>query len=191
MERDLIAREPMATEICARVQIEKPSRKLLRDDLSAFQFAHVLADAGFFSDAVRIVAHVLTPRNAVWWAIQCARQNPIPEPEPELEVALRAAEKWVTEMSEEARYAARPAAENAGFDTAAGCAAMAAFTSGPSLAPADQPPIPPDPTLPAQLVTGSIIVSSLLPNPTQAPARYRKFIDQGIQLYRDSTGGSA
>jgi hypothetical protein len=178
---------PTAADIAARVPIEKLSRRLLRDGMSAIEFARVLADANQFGDAIRVVAHLLPPREAVWWACQCARQNPAPDPEPEQEIALAAAEKWVTEMSEESRYAAKPVAEAAGFGTAAGCVAMAAFTSGGSMGPPDQQEIPPDPSLTPQLVTGSITVSSLLPNPTGAPERFRSFLSQGIELYYNTS----
>ena len=48
---------------------------------------------------------------------------------------LAAAEAWVADPTEENRRAALPAAEAAGYGTAAGCAAASAFRSGGSLGP--------------------------------------------------------
>ncbi len=172
----------MASDLCERIQIEKRSRALLRDDLTGLQFVQALAEAGQFIDAVRILAFLLPGREGVWWGIQCARQNPPANAEPEFEAALAAAEKWVLEMSEEARYAAQGAAESAGLGTAAGCAAMAAFANGNSLAPPDQAAVPPQPALASELVAGSILASALPPDPAQAPERFQTFLQQGIEL---------
>jgi hypothetical protein len=139
--------EPLASDLCESIQIEKPSRALLRDDLTALQFIEILAQAGQFRDAVRVLAFLLPAREAVWWGLQCARQNPPENSEPEFDAALAAAETWVIEMTEEARYAAQITAESAGMGTAAGCVAMAAFASGNSLAPPDQAAVPPEPAL--------------------------------------------
>ena len=176
--------ELMATDLCERIQIEKHSRAFLRDDLTALEFVHALADADQFKDAARILAFILPAREGIWWGIQCARQNLPEHAEPEFNAALAAAEKWVLEMSEEARYAAQVAAESAGLGTAAGCVAMAAFASGNSLAPPGQEAVPPEPALASELVAGSILASALPPNPAQASERYRTFLHQGIEMIR-------
>jgi hypothetical protein len=176
---------PMATELCSHVQVEKPARKLLSDEQTALDYIAVLIEHGHFSDATRLVAHLLPPREAVWWACQCARQAAEPTPAAEWKSALDAAEKWVTELSEESRRAAQSAAHEAGLNTAAGCAAMAAFATG-SMAPPDAPQVPTAPHLTAEVVAGSILVSSLSPKPTEAPPKYRTFLAQGIELYRST-----
>src|SRR5436190_19964842 len=104
---------PMAAEICSHVLVEKPARKLLRHDQTALDYIDVLTEHGHFGDATRIVAHLLPPREAVWWACQCARQAADPSPPPEWSAALEAAEKWVTDLSEESRRAAQKAAQEA------------------------------------------------------------------------------
>ena len=178
---------PMAATVCNQVHLEKASRKLLRDDLTAIAFINLLADNGSFGDAVRVLAHLLPQRESVWWACLCARQVPLPDPQPELDAALQAAEMWVTEMTEESRRAAGDAAKEAEVSTAAGCAANAAFATSGSIAPLDAQPVSPPPGLPAQYVAASILVSALSPNPTDAPQKYRIFLNQGIELYRTIT----
>lgn len=181
---------PKAIEVCQYVQLEKPARKLAREDLSAIEFVGILAEHGHFSDAVRVVAHLLPPRESVWWACQCARQAAVPDPQPEWTAGVVAAERWVTELTEESRRAAGVAAYEAELNTAAGCAAMAAFGSGGSLTPPDAPLVPPGQYLTAQLVTGSITVSALSPDPREAPGKYRTFLDQGLELYRSTVAAA-
>ena len=181
---------PPASELCAGIHLEKPARKLLREEQNAVEFIRELSAAEHFPDAVRVLAHLLPKREAIWWACQCARQSPVPDAPPESGAALEAAEKWVTELTEEARRNAGALGQEAGYSTAAGCAAMAAFASSGSFAPPDAPPVPAAPHLSAQFVAASIMVSSLSPNPVEAPDKYRLFIDQGLELYRNLASGS-
>lgn len=174
-----------AAEVCKHVPLDRSIRKLLRDGMTAFEFIELLEKEGHFSEAVRIVAFMLPVRESVWWACQCARQAPLVDAPPEVERALQAAEKWVAEMTEEDRVAAGKAGTEVDLSTAAGLAAMAAFSSGGNIAPADAPrPIPAPPELAAQYVSGSILVSALLPKPSEAPSKYRTFLQQGVDLYK-------
>jgi uncharacterized protein DUF6931 len=177
--------QPKAAEVCKHVPLDRPIRKLLRDGMTAFEFIEMLEKEGHFSDAVRVVAFMLPVRESVWWACQCARQAPLADAPPEVESALQAAEKWVAEMTEEARVVAGTAGAEVELSTAAGLAAMAAFSSGGNIAPADAPrPIAAPPDLAAQYVSGSILVSALLPKPIEAPGKYRTFLRQGLDLYK-------
>jgi len=178
---------PGAADICSRVRLEKPARKLLREDQTALQYIDLLTQQGHFSDATRVVAHLLPPREAVWWACQCARQAAEPAPPPEWNAALEAAEKWVTDLSDESRRAGEKAAQEAGLNTSAGCAALAAFATG-SMSPPGGVQIPPAPHVTPEIVAGSILISSLSPNPAEAPDKYRTFLKQGVELYLTTLG---
>src|SRR5262245_44734732 len=85
--------------------------------------------------AVRLLAEALPKREAVWWACQCVRHAGGPELATLAVAALRAAEQWAADPSEDNRRAAYTAAQPVGFGTPAGCAALAAFLSGGSLGP--------------------------------------------------------
>ncbi len=175
---------PVAIEVCRDVPLEKAARQLLRPDLSAEEYVAILSDAGHMNDATRVLARMLPKRESVWWACQCARQAPLLDAPPEVKTALLLAEKWVAEMTEESRLAAGAAAEAAEIGTATGCAAMGAFVSSGSLTPPGAPPLAPPPGLTAQYVTASILITALSPNPEQAPAKYRTYLAQGIELFR-------
>src|ERR1051326_6159110 len=108
---------------------------LLRDGQPPREFLNLLVEKALFPDAVRFLAHALPKREAVWWACLCAGQVFATEAPAKMTAALRAAEQWVEEPSEDHRRAALPAAEVAEFGTPGGCAALAAFWSGGSLGP--------------------------------------------------------
>ncbi len=113
-------------------------------DQAPRSFLDALIEAGEFPDAVRFLAHALPKREAVWWACLCAREAAGADPPEPVAAALRAAEAWVADPSEENRRAA--VARGRGGRAAAppaGCAAAAAFWSGGSLGPARRPGRPP------------------------------------------------
>ena len=173
-----------AADVCKNVPFDRGIRKLMRDEMSAIEFVKVLEKEEHFNEAVRVVAAMLPVREGVWWACQSARQSPPTEPSAEVDTALQAAEKWVTEMTEEARMSAHHAALALEPTTAASLAAMAAFSSSGNIAPPDAPhPVAAPPELSAQYVAASILVSALLPDPREAPGRFRTFLQQGLDLH--------
>ena len=172
----------MAAEVCKHFPLGEEAKKLLRDGLTPAQFLDILMDKQQFPDAVRFLAHALPKREAVWWACLCGRAVAGPNPPPQIAAALQAAEKWVVDPSEENRRAAMPAAEAAEFKTPAGCAAVAAFWSGGSLAPPNVPVVPPGEYLTAHGVAGAVMLSAVQSEPEKAPEKYQKFLAQGIEV---------
>ncbi|HEX5127436.1 MAG TPA: hypothetical protein VFW00_11900 [Rhodocyclaceae bacterium] len=102
-----------------------------------------LAAAGHWPDALNLVAYALPKRAAVSWAAQCA--NTLGDGNgPNQKAALVAAQAWIRAPDDDAvRRVCFTASETAGLDSAAGCAALAAFWSGGSMAPEDAPVVPP------------------------------------------------
>ncbi len=169
-----------AAEICARFAPGDAARSLLKEDQSPRQYLDLLIEKGEFADAVRFLAYALPKREAVWWASLCARMASGANPPAPILAALHAAEAWATDPTEENRRAAMPVAEAVGFATPAGCAAVSAFWSGGSLAPPDLPAVPPDESLTAHGVSGSVILSAVMAEPEKAPEKFRVFLSQGI-----------
>ena len=174
-----------AADLCRRIELSDDAWSLLRDDLTPIEFLSVLAGKEKFGDAVRVLAHLLPKRVAVWWACRCARQASGDQLPPKLEAAVKAAETWIAELSEKTRYTAFSLANQAGLGTAAGCAAMAAFASEGSLAPADDPVVPPPEGLAAQLVAASVLIAASQ-NPLEMTSQIRTFLEQGRRLYEES-----
>jgi hypothetical protein len=171
-----------AAEVCRRFSLGDEARALLRDDLAGQPFLARLAEHELFADAVRFLAYALPKREAVWWACQCARVVLDPEPPELLASALQAAERWAAMPTEDNRRSAFPAAEAAEFGTPPGCAALAAFWSGGSLAPPDLAPVPPPEHLTPSAVANAVLLAAVQKEPERAAEKFRQFLDLGLQV---------
>jgi hypothetical protein len=171
-----------AAEVCKHFPLGEEAKKLLRDAMTPAQFLDALIEKQQFPDAVRFLAHALPKREGVWWACLCSRSVAGSSPPPKIAAALQTAEKWVMDPSEENRRAGMPAAEAAELKTPAGCAAMAAFWSGGSLAPPNVPVVPPGEYLTAHGVAGAVMLAAVQSEPEKAPDKYRKFLAQGLEV---------
>ncbi len=96
--------------------------------------------------------------------------------------ALSATEAWIAQPTEENRRAAHEAAKAAGLGTPAGCAALAAFFSGGSLAPPHAPPVAPGEHLTAKAVAGAVIFAAVATEPEKAPEKFQHFLAQGREV---------
>lgn len=146
-----------------------------------------LAEAGRMPDALRLIAHALPKREAVWWACMCARAVPVPEAPPCDAEALAAAETWVRKPDEAARRATMEIAQKGGFRSPEAWAAVAAFWSGGSMAPEGQPVVPPADHLTGVAVAGAIILAATRITPERADDRFQRF----LQSAHDIAGGGA
>jgi hypothetical protein len=171
-----------ATEVCKHFQLDEEGKKLLRESMTPRQFLDALIEKQHYLDAIRFLAYALPKREAIWWACVCARSVAGGNPPPKIAAALQAAEKWVADPSEENRRSAQPASEGAELGTAAGCAAMAVFWSGGSLAPPGLPVVPPDETLTAHGAACSVMLAAVATEPGKAPEKHKKFVLLGIDV---------
>ena len=173
-----------AVEISAAAELGDRARALLRPDISPQSYVELLIGNEEFADAARFLAHALPKREAVWWAWFCARRASGTDPSPAVRASLSATEQWLVQPNEENRRNAMQAAEQATFGTPAGCAGLAAFFSGGSLAPPDTPVNPPGEFMTAKAVAGCIMLAAVATEPEKAPDRYRAFLAQGIEVTR-------
>ncbi len=174
-----------AAEVCRDVLLGEEAASLLDGQQTPRQFLGLLIERELYTDAARFLARALPKREAVWWACRCARMvssaAPGPGSSPVAE-ALDAAERWVADPSEENRRASAEAAGRAGVETPAGCAAMAAFWSGGSLAPPDLPEVPPAEFLTARGVAGAVLLAGVITEPHKAPERYQQYLKLGLAV---------
>ena len=112
----------------------------------------------------------------------CARRSAGEHPPPKIKGALDATERWVAQPTDDNRRLAMAAAEKAELGTAAGCAGLAAFFSGGSLAPPEAPPVPPGEFLAAKAVSGAVIFAAVAKEPERAPEKFRSFVAQGVEV---------
>jgi hypothetical protein len=171
-----------AQELCQHFALSDEAKPLLKPQQTPAQLLEALVAKNLLIDAIRLLAHALPKREAVWWALSCARTAHGANPAPKIVAALQATDKWVLDPSEENRRAAWDAAEPAEFGTPAGCAAAGAFWSGGSLAPPNVPVVPPGEFLTAQGVAGAVLLAAVLTQPEKAADKHQQFLTLGADV---------
>ena len=140
-----------------------------------------LEAGGFLLPAVRLLAHALLRRQAVWWGHVCVRHtNPAPSA-PDA-ACLDAAELWVRHQTDETRRAAYAAAEASHHGTAAAWVCTAAFWSGDSISPLGQPSVAPPPHLSGLAVAGAVVLASVQSRPERQQERLARFISSARDI---------
>ncbi|MEP6491152.1 MAG: hypothetical protein ABJF01_00650 [bacterium] len=176
-------RQHSAAALCAVADIGDEARALLSPaDSPPRPYIDLLLSNGLFPDAVRVLAHALPRREAVWWAWVCARKSAGAEPAPPIKAALDATERWIVQPTEAHRRQALQFGEAADFGTAAGCAALAAFMSSGSLAPPEHPVVPPGDYMTAKAVSGSVTLAAVVNEPEKAPDKFQEFMKLGLEV---------
>jgi len=143
-------------------------------------------------EAFRVIAAALPPREGVWWAWVSARHATqlaavSGEPPAPLAAALAAVEQWIANPDEDRRRAAWAAAEAAGLETAAGCAAGAVFFTSGSVAPADVTPVPPPPGI-DRLLAGNAVGLAVAVHPHHFEALAGAYLAQGLEVVKQLGG---
>jgi hypothetical protein len=151
----------------------------------------LLEEGGFAAEAVRMLAHALPKREAVWWACMCAT-NTQPEDLGEADrLARETAELWVRQQKDEQRRAAMKHAEAAAFSTPEAWAGVAAFWSGESIAPEGVPNVPPPPHAVGGAVSGAIALAAVRGEVERQPARLKRFLESGRNIAAGGPGRMA
>ncbi len=170
-----------AAEVNQRCSLSEEARRLLREGLTPRAFFDLLGEAGLHADAVQFLSQALPRNEGVWWACVCLRQANLAA-QPPAALAVQAAERWVASPSEENRRAAFAAAEKADLGTPAGCAALAAFWSGGSLAPPEVPAVPPPDHLTGKGVAAAVMLAVVKAEPPRIAERWRQFLALGSEV---------
>ena len=167
---------------CEVAELGDAACRLRREHRGPQEFLAALAEAELPVDAIRLLAHLLPRREAIWWAWECARRAAGVNPPQAIQEALAATEQWLKEPTEEHRRIAFARAEAADLGNAAGSAALAVFLSGGSIAPPDVGPVEPPPHAAAKAIAGSIILAAVATEPEKAPEKFRVSVAQGAQI---------
>ena len=172
-----------------RLELETTAATAMVGATTAAEGVERLEAGGFRNEAVRLTAHALPKREAVWWACMCANAVPDPAGLPAADAAARmAAEAWVRKPADESlRRAAWDAAQKTEFRSPEAWAAVGAFWSGGSMAPEGQPAVPPAEHLTGVAVSGAVVLAAVRGRPERAEARLGRF----LAAARDIAGGGA
>ncbi|MCB8881036.1 hypothetical protein ACELLULO517_12390 [Acidisoma cellulosilytica] len=118
------------TWITLKLGLDRAS-PLLADHPDSPTLLRRLEQTGRVDAALRLAAHALPAREAVWWACRCAYYAGDSERRSALDAAAaEAAEAWVRQPGSARRAKAYAAAQRAQFQSAEALAALAAFWSG-------------------------------------------------------------
>jgi hypothetical protein len=138
--------------------------------------------AGLAEDAVSVLAQSLSRRGAAWWACRVTRLEAGGGPAPKELRALETAEAWVRQPEQLKAYAAQDAANAAGLACPAGCAALAAFLAGDSLAPSHLDPLPPLPHLAGMAAAGAVKLAAARRAPADPKRELLRLLDAGFAI---------
>lgn len=177
-----------AVAICQDIELDEVARALLAPEFSPAAFLRLLIDKALYADAVKFLARALPKREATWWACLCARSALGENPTQDRVRAVELAEQWVYKPTEEHRRLTLPAAQAAQFNHPASWAAMAAFWSSGSMAPPDVPAVPPAENLTGKAAAGAVMLAAVQTEPEKSEAKYRRFLEQGIDIACGGTG---
>jgi|SRR5580658_312914 hypothetical protein len=171
-----------------RLKLDAAARRLLEDRITVEAYVRRLAEAGQRLPAVTMLAYALPKREAVWWACTAARHtSALFGPEATARPAIEAAEGWVRQPIEATRRLAERAAKRTGTGSPAGLAALAAFWSGGSLAPANVPAVPPPDLLSGKAVLGAVKLAAMQRSSLPTEMRLEGFLDMALDI---ATGGN-
>lgn len=173
--------------ILPHLELDAATSSMLLELADAARGLDALLAAGRMADALRLIAHALPKREAVWWACMCARAVPALEPNPLDAEALVAAELWVRRPDEPSRRGTMEVAQKGGFRSAESWAAVAAFWSGGSMSAEGQPEVLPPGHLTGVAVVGAIMMAAVRHKPERAAARFARF----VAAARDIAAGGA
>jgi hypothetical protein len=174
--------EEPAAEVCERAGAGEKARALLAEGMTVGAYLDTLIAKGLHVDAVKVLAHALPKREAVWWACLIAAEVIGPQPSPEAAAALESAREWVIDPTDEKRRAAFPAAQKAGMGTPVGCVAAAAYFSGGSLAPADLPVVAPPDDATGKMVANALILAAVIKEPEKAAQKHAACLRTGREV---------
>lgn len=184
MKQDTMTAHPHVTvaDICVRSQLSPAARALIASGQTPAVYFNVLIDKKLYRDAIRFVAHLMTPHQAVAWGCLCVWQALRPQPAPVQAAALHAAVQWLLNPDEQRRRAAETAGRAATVATPAGALALAAFNTGPSLSRPDLPIVAPPPGLSAQTVAAAVLLAVASGPVQQLEHRQRQALSLAIEV---------
>ncbi|MCO6454587.1 MAG: hypothetical protein J5I93_04645 [Pirellulaceae bacterium] len=171
-------------QICEYLDLEPDARALAKDGQTPDQLLELLTDKDLFAAAVRLQAHLLPRREAVWWGCRCVEAtygDGLPAAD---QKAVLAARQWALQPGEETRRAAEQAANATKLDSGGAWMALAAFWSGGSISEPTLPEVEPDARLLGQALTGALLITASYADPSAAPQRYRNFLATARQIAR-------
>lgn len=155
--------EPLLKDI----GMEKADIKQFAEAKGGLTLINQLEKEAKLLEAVQCMAHLLPPRESVWWACQAIKESGLKGAEPEAKAAVKAAEQWAMKPTEPNRLNAGKLSDEAGTNTCEGMVALAAKLATGNMAADengnadDHVDMPPPEKLYAKMSAGSVLLAML------------------------------
>jgi hypothetical protein len=169
-------------EFCAALELGDEAVALIEDAPGVQELIDLLAEKPLYTDAIKVLAHYMTRRLAVWWACQCVDQACSSLLDEKQAKAYAMARDWVADPSDVNRRRAMHEAQETDMLGPGSWAAMSAFWSGDSLAPAELEVVPPPDHLTSIGVLNTLTFSAVLKNEKNLDESYAEFLTLGRDL---------
>lgn len=172
----------------SRIELDEPTLAVLNQGDgtllggSMVEASRALVSRGLLEAAVSVLAQALSRQATAWWACRAARLEAGGGPSPHEVSAVEAAEAWVMAPTQARAYAAQEVADRVGLHSPAGCAALAAFLAGDSMAPAHLDPLPPLPYLAGMAAAGAVRLAGERRSAVEAEGCLRSLLDVGFAI---------
>lgn len=170
----------LAVEVTSGLPLSDAAIELLKPTHSVRDYLTQLVEASLTLDVLRVLSRALPKPLAVWWGYLCLQRGVLPPRTVPVEQALEAVDAWARSRGDTQRRFCGNAAEAAGWDTAAGCLAGAAWLSGGSLSPAGLPVVEPRDDLTAQTLMGALQLAAA--DPKRQPTLLQQFQQIGLAV---------
>ena len=178
--------EPTITDLAEWADLDDEAMAVLSTETGLKANLDRLAEEGFRLEAVRVLAHALPTRGAVWWGWGCAKQAAGDEVPDEVRVCLEATEAWLADPTDARRRAAGAVGNEAEEPSPASMAAMAVFLAEGSTSPPELPHTDPPAHVTAKLAGGAVGLAALGDDPETVEPRLELFLKQGMEVARKS-----
>ena len=149
-------RTAAAADLFAQIPEIADDMEARPDGEDSLPYLHQLLRGETPEEAVTFAAYMLLPRHAVWWGHECLQAVPDILTDEDREM-LSFCAAWAADPQETARNAALEAGMAVGTPGPGAWLALAAGWSEGSMAPADQPEVPPAPFLTGRAVNAAVL----------------------------------
>jgi hypothetical protein len=168
-------------EICDAANLSAGAYELLQDDSTPAAYLDALEKHQLFEDAVSFLAHKMSARDAVKWALECIRELQDPALKDKKSPSMDAAGNWLKAPADPTRWAARDAAGKSKETTPADLVAQGIFYSGGSVVGPESPPVEPPPYCGQKFIAGAIRIAVVTYEPQKMNERYQRALALGRQ----------
>lgn len=172
----------IVSQVAGAAELEPEAQALLAPEMGPRDYVVAMSEAELHVDALKFLAHLLPRREAVWLGWLCAKKELDKKLTSEEEAALAATERWIREPTDANRRSALDAATSATLESPAGCAALGAYLSGGSMAPAELEAVPPPRYATARAIFGCLVLTAVQAEPEKAPEKYQRYLADGLEL---------